>query len=31
MAIISPADLPVVLRVRSDPIKAYVLAKLGSS
>ena len=29
MAIISPADLPVVLRVQSDPMKAYVLAKLG--
>jgi len=29
MAIISPADLPVVLKVRSDPIKKYVLSKLG--
>jgi len=29
MAIISPADLPVVLRVRSDAMKAYCLAKLG--
>jgi len=29
MAIISPADLPVVLKVDSDPLKRYVLAKLG--
>lgn len=29
MAIISPADLPVVLRISSDPLKAYCLAKLG--
>lgn len=29
MAIMSPADLPVVLRVPSDPIKKYVLTKLG--
>ena len=29
MAIISPADLPVVLKVRSDPLKKYVLSKLG--
>lgn len=29
MAIISPADLPVVLKLRSDPLKKYVLSKLG--
>ena len=29
MAIISPTDLPTVLRVASDPMKAYVLAKMG--
>jgi len=29
MAIIGPADLPTVLKVASDPLKAYVLAKLG--
>lgn len=29
MAIIGPADLPVVLKTPSDPIKAYVLTKLG--
>lgn len=29
MAIISPADLPVVLKTRSEPIKKYVLTKLG--
>lgn len=31
MAIVGPADLPVVLKVSSDPLKAYVLAKLGHS
>lgn len=29
MAIIAPADLPVVLKLRSDPIKKYVLTMLG--
>lgn len=29
MAIISPADLPIVLKVQSDSIKKYVLTKLG--
>lgn len=29
MAIIGPADLPVVLKLRSDPIKKYVLTMLG--
>jgi hypothetical protein len=29
MAILGPADLPVVLQVPSDPIKKYVLTKLG--
>jgi hypothetical protein len=29
MAIISPADLPSILRVRSEPMKKYVLSKLG--
>ena len=29
MAIISPADLPAVLRVASDPMKSYVLTMLG--
>lgn len=29
MAIIGPADLPVVLKLGSDPIKKYVLTKLG--
>lgn len=31
MAIIAPTDLPVVLRVKSDPMKAYVMAMLGYS
>ena len=29
MAIIGPADLPVILKVPSDPIKKYVLSQLG--
>lgn len=29
MAITGPADLPIVLKLPSDPIKKYVLAKLG--
>jgi len=29
MAILAPADLPSVLKVRSDPMKKYVLSKLG--
>lgn len=29
MAIIGPADLPAVLKLRSDPIKKYVLTMLG--
>lgn len=29
MAIIAPADLPSVLKVRSEPMKKYVLSKLG--
>jgi hypothetical protein len=29
MAIIGPRDLPVVLKVNSDPLKAYALAQLG--
>jgi hypothetical protein len=29
MAIIGPADLPAVLKLRSDPLKKYVLSKLG--
>ncbi len=29
MAIIGPNDLPVVMRIPSDPIKKYVLTKLG--
>ena len=29
MAIIGPNDLPVVLKVRSDPMKKYALAQLG--
>lgn len=29
MAIIGPKDLPVVLKVNSDPLKAYALAQLG--
>lgn len=29
MAIIAPAELPVVLKLRSDPIKKYVLTMLG--
>lgn len=29
MAIMGPADLPVVLKLQSDPIKKYVLTKLG--
>jgi hypothetical protein len=30
MAIIGPNDLPVVMKVASDPMKAYCLAELGS-
>lgn len=29
MAILSPADLPSILKVRSEPMKKYVLSKLG--
>lgn len=29
MAIIAPADLPIVLKVRSDPMKKYVISQLG--
>lgn len=29
MAILGPTDLPLVLKVQSDPIKKYVLTKLG--
>lgn len=29
MAIIGPADLPSILKVRSEPMKKYVLSKLG--
>lgn len=29
MAILAPADLPSVLKVRSDPMKKYVLSKMG--
>ena len=29
MAIISPVDLPSILKVRSEPMKKYVLSKLG--
>lgn len=29
MAILAPADLPSVLKVRSEPMKKYVLSKLG--
>jgi hypothetical protein len=29
MAILAPAELPSVLKVRSDPMKKYVLSKLG--
>ena len=29
MAILAPADLPSVIKVRSEPMKKYVLAKLG--
>jgi hypothetical protein len=29
MAILAPADLPSVLRLRSEPMKKYVLSKLG--
>lgn len=29
MAIIGPADLPAVMKLRSDPIKKYVLTRLG--
>jgi len=29
MAILGPADMPVVLKLNSDPIKKYVLSKLG--
>lgn len=29
MAIIAPADLPSVLKVRSEPMKKYVLSKMG--
>lgn len=31
MAILAPADLPAVLKVRSEPMKKYVLSKLGHS
>jgi len=31
MAILAPADLPVVLKVTSDPLKKFVLTKLGGS
>jgi len=30
MAIISPADLPSIMKVRSEPMKKYVLSKLSS-
>jgi hypothetical protein len=30
MAIVGPRDLPVVLKLNSDPMKAYVMAQLGS-
>src|SRR4051812_15749078 len=30
MAIVGPADLPVVLQVNSDPLKKYVLSMLGN-
>ena len=29
MAILAPADLPSVLKMRSEPMKKYVLSKLG--
>jgi hypothetical protein len=29
MAIIAPADLPSVLKMRSEPMKKYVLSKMG--
>ncbi len=29
MAILAPADLPSVMKIRSDPMKKYVLSKLG--
>lgn len=29
MAIMAPADLPAILKVRSEPMKKYVLSKLG--
>jgi len=29
MAILSPADLPSIMKVRSEPMKKYVLSKLG--
>ena len=29
MAIIAPADLPAVLKVNPEPMKKYVLSKLG--
>jgi len=29
MAIVGPADLPSIMKVRSEPMKKYVLAKLG--
>lgn len=31
MAIISPADMPSILKVRSEPMKKYVMSKLGGS
>ncbi len=30
MAIMSPADMPSVMKVRSEPMKKYVLSKLVS-
>src|SRR5262245_31076306 len=29
MAILAPADLPSILKVRTEPLKKYVLSKLG--
>lgn len=31
MAIIGPADLPSIMKVRSEPMKKYVISKLGGS
>ncbi len=31
MAILGPADLPSIMKVRSEPMKKYVLSKLGGS